>query len=217
MRILAVGAHIGDTELMAGPYLCQSALDGASCFMLALTSGEKGNPEVEPAKYKVQKLREAKEFSDKSGIPYEIFEDVPDAYLMISDQIIRRIKKIIEENEITHVVTHWRGSFHPDHRQAYDIVSHAVLQLNLLRKESQKIVLKFSENWEDMNGFIFDEYASISETASAKWANSVKHESFIYGTFSKFRYFDYYQALMRVRGCLSQHEYAIALMHENQL
>ena len=52
MNILAIGAHIGDSELMSGPYLCQSVINGDSCFMLALTSGEKGNPEVEPAIYR---------------------------------------------------------------------------------------------------------------------------------------------------------------------
>lgn len=217
MRILAVGAHIGDAELMAGPYLCQSALDGATCFMLALTSGEKGNPEVNPTEYKVQKLREAKEFSDKSGIPYDIFEDVPDAYLVISDDLIARVKETIIKNDITHVVTHWRGSFHPDHRQAHDIVSQTVLQLNLLQKDSQKIELKYSENWEDMDLFKFDEYVPISETALNRWKSSIEHEAFIHGTFSNFRYLDYYQALMTVRGCLSQHERAISLMHERRI
>lgn len=217
MKILAVGAHIGDAELMAGPYLCQLAIEGASCSMLALTSGEKGNPEVEPSIYKEQKLKEAAQFSAKSGIAYEVFSDIPDAHLIITEELVQRVMSLIEQKEISHVVTHWRGSFHPDHRQAHDIVSQAVLRVNLLRNGRDAVVLKYCENWEDMELFTFDEYVSISETAVKKWRESIEHEEFIHGTFSKFRYLDYYSALMTVRGCLSSKPFAIALKREDLL
>lgn len=217
MNILAIGAHIGDTELMAGPYLCQLAMDGASCFMLALTSGEKGNPEVEPNKYKQQKLEEASEFSKKSGIPYEVYADIPDAHLFGSEMLVQRVINTIKNKEITQVITHWRGSFHPDHRQAHDIVSQAVLRINLQLKGENQISIRFCENWEDVEGFTIDEYAEISESAVKKWKESIEHEEFIYGDFSKFRYFNYYQALLTIRGCLSGNDFAVAFKNEKLL
>lgn len=217
MNILAIGAHIGDAELMSGPYLCQLSLEGASCYMLALTSGERGNPEVEPGAYKEQKLAEAAEFSSKSGIPYQVFSDIPDAELFVREEYVQRVMNSIQEKKISHVVTHWRGSFHPDHRQAHDLVSQAVLRMNLQRTFMEKISMKYAENWEDMEQFCCDEYVPISNHAMSLWSESIKHEKFIHGTFSKFRYLDYYSALMTIRGCLSNNEYAIALKRENPL
>lgn len=217
MNILAIGAHVGDGELMAGPYLCQALLDGHRSYMLALTAGERGNPELEPEVYKVQKLEEARIFSEKSGIEYQVFSDVPDAYLVATNDIVERVKKLILEKQITHVFTHWRGSFHPDHRQAHDIASQAVLQINLLRKTMDQINLLYCENWEDMDRFAHEEYFPITQAAFDLWRGSIEHARFVHGAFSKFRYLDYYSALLIIRGCLSDNARAVSMMRERIL
>ncbi len=216
-KILAVGAHIGDAELMAGPYMCESMLNGSQCHFLALTAGERGNPGVEPKIYKAQKLAEAIEFSRRTGILYDIYDDIPDSNLLATNEVIERVKTFIINGKFDSVLTHWRGSFHPDHRQAHEIVTIAVFQLNLLRNNSHHINLFYCENWEDMDSFRDEDYFPISRKAFQEWRHGVEHIEFIYGTFSKFRYLDYYTSLLTVRGCLAKHDFAVSMMLESNL
>lgn len=213
-RFLAVGAHVGDAELMAGPFMCETALVGNKCELLALTSGERGNPNVEAETYKSQKIEEANSFSKKSGIPYTVYSDIPDTKLTSSSEVISRVINLIIDGEYTHVLTHWRGSFHPDHRQAHEIVSSAVFQINLNRIAAHQINLFYCENWEDKDGFTPNEYFPISQKGYELWNRSIEHERFIYGEFSKFRYLDYYTALLKLQGCLSNNNLAVAMMRE---
>lgn len=214
MRILSIGAHIGDPELMAGPYLCQKILEGHDCSILALTAGELGNPDLEPDKYRNQKLAESREFERRSGIRYEVFSEYADAALYPTEELVHRVENLILETGANEVITHWRGSFHPDHRAAHDIVSKAILRIHLNRGVENAVQLKYAENWEDADSFRLDEAIAISEGAFELWKESIEHEEFIYGNFSSFRYLDYYTALMTVRGCINGSSRAVAHMKE---
>ena len=64
MNILAVGAHIGDAELMAGPLVIEEILTGGQASLLALTPGELGNEKNDPVAMRIlddaaEKLGEA--------------------------------------------------------------------------------------------------------------------------------------------------------------
>jgi len=48
---LAIGAHIGDMDLTAGPLLATATLAGHRAVLLALTPGERGHPTMPPAEY----------------------------------------------------------------------------------------------------------------------------------------------------------------------
>lgn len=202
---------------MAGPYMCESMLEGKSCQILALTAGERGNPKLEPEIYKIQKIAEAREFSRKTGIHYEVFDDIEDAHLLPTSEVIQRVKDFIVDGDFTQVLTHWRGSSHPDHRQAHEIVSIAVLQLNLIRDDSKQIDLFFCENWEDMNSFKHDKYFPVGKIACENWRRGIEHIAFIDGSFSNFRYLDYYTCLLTIRGCLSNNTFAVSMMSERNL
>lgn len=214
MRILAIGAHIGDPELMTGPYLCQKLLEGNTCQIVALTAGERGNPNLPPATYRRQKLKEAHEFAEKLGIQYEVFVENSDAYLNMTEELVQSVESLIINNEVDEVITHWRGSFHPDHRATHEVVSKAVLRINVNRYGFADVKLRYAENWEDMESFNKDELVEISDEAFSLWADSIKHEEFVYGGFSKFRHLEYYSALMTLRGCLNGTNRAVALMEE---
>ena len=47
--VLAIGAHIGDMDLTAGPTLAKLVLEGANATIVALTPGERGHPRLSPA------------------------------------------------------------------------------------------------------------------------------------------------------------------------
>ena len=217
MRILAIGAHIGDPELMAGPYLCQKLLEGNTCQIVALTAGELGNPNLPPEVYKRQKLKEAYEFAEKSGIQYEVVVENSDAFLNMTEDLVQSVESIVINSKADEVITHWRGSFHPDHRTAHEVVSKAILRIHVNRYISNNVKLRYAENWEDMESFHKDELVEISDEAFNLWANSIKHEEFVHGGFSRFRYFEYYSALMTIRGCLNGTNRAVALMEEKSI
>ena len=67
--VLAVGAHIGDMDLTAGPLLAEHVLAGGRGVLLALTPGGRGHPRLSPEEYKAQKLAEGEEFARDLGTP----------------------------------------------------------------------------------------------------------------------------------------------------
>jgi LmbE family N-acetylglucosaminyl deacetylase len=218
MHILAVGAHIGDAELMCGPLLIEEIEQGNAATILALTPGELGNPKQSSQDYKIQKLYEHKEFCKNIGASSIVFEDCRDGFLEASDDIALRIAKYIRELRPDTVLGHWKGSFHPDHRSAYHLVKRAVflasLPLEGEKNLSHSTTLKFSENWEDMVGFTANEYREISNAAFDTWSEAITSHAFARGEITGFRYIDYYTALMTAKGCLSNFTRAVALMHD---
>ena len=58
-KLMVVGAHAGDGEVMAGPVVAQHAADGGRATLLHLTLGERGHPSLPGAEYGPQKREEA--------------------------------------------------------------------------------------------------------------------------------------------------------------
>lgn len=218
MNILAVGAHIGDAELMAGPLVIEEILTGGQASLLALTPGELGNAKSSPVDYKIQKIKEAKDFSAAIGARSIIFEDLRDGFLTTDDGVALRIAQIIRQDKPDLVLTHWIGSFHPDHRNAHTLVSRAIFLAQLPMANEQnpphKPKLKFSENWEDLDGYKPSSHREISSQAFKIWTEAITGHEFARGKISGFRYIDYYTALLNLRGCLASVDRAVSLMDD---
>ncbi len=218
MHILAIGAHIGDAELMAGPLLTEEVSLGNKATLLALTPGELGNPKVSAAKYRTQKISENRIFCETIGVQSLIFEDYRDGFLVANDEAATRVARIIRELCPQEILTHWSGSFHPDHRNAHLLVKRAVFLANLpLENEEHppfRTSITFSENWEDMTGFEVTQARAISDSSFALWRKAIESHEFAHGQTSGFRYIDYYTALMTMRGCLADSTRAVGMMKD---
>lgn len=218
MNILAVGAHIGDAELMSGPLLVEEINRGTSVTIIALTPGELGNPNQSAKEYKKQKLIENKAFCEKIGASSIVFEDCKDGFLTANDDTALRIARHIRELRPQTILGHWKGSFHPDHRNAHALVKRAVflaaLPLDGEKHSPHAATLKFSENWEDMVDFEVTEYRDISDNAFNIWLEAISIHVFARGETEGFRYIDYYTALMTAKGCLSNSKRAVTLMND---
>lgn len=218
MNILAVGAHIGDAELMCGPLLVEEIGKGNSATILALTSGELGSPDQSITEYKKQKLDENRIFCEKIGARSIVFEDCRDGFLTADDDIALRLARYIRELRPQTILGHWTGSFHPDHRSAHTLVKRAAFLAALPLEGEQysphAATLKYSENWEDMVGFEVSEYREISDEAFNIWLEAISVHAFARGETKGFRYIDYYTALMTAKGCLSNFKRAITLMND---
>ncbi len=213
VRILAIGAHAGDMEVSCGAALLKHVLHGDAVTLLHLTLGEGGNPAFSPAAYGVQKKAEAEAVAVALGASV-VIGPYRDGELPDSDEARRYVADIIREVAPTHIITHWRTSIHPDHRNTHAIVNDAVLLASLEgvvtshpRHRGVRGIY-FTENWEDPEGFSPYFYVDVTETF-AKWKELIVSYQFIRGGISTFPYLDYYSALARVRGAESNTHHAV--------
>jgi LmbE family N-acetylglucosaminyl deacetylase len=227
--VLAVGAHIGDMDLTAGPTLAKLILEGADATIVALTPGERGHPRLSPAEYKKQKLAEGSAFATAIGADFMVF-DQSDGFLRDTDEVALELATVIREKQPDTLITHWKHSIHSDHENAARLSERARFLAGLPIDPSEEptgpnadLVRKLAalprhgvrsflhaENWEDMEGFQPTQYVPIPDEAFYRWISAIRHQAFARGETYGFRYIDYYTALMTTRGCLAGYPRACA-------
>ena len=213
--ILAIGAHAGDAENMAGAILARHARLGDRVVILHLTLGEGGNPQLSPAVYGEQKKREALAAAKALGAE-AIFGPYRDGFLRADEETARYVADVIREVTPTYVITHWRRSIHKDHEAAHRAVSEAVLLASLEGYASSRPrhrglrAVYYAENWEDAEDFEPYLYLDVSEDLAA-WKAAVSAYEFVRGGISRFPYLEYYESLARVRGAEAGRRFAVAL------
>ncbi|GAA3512722.1 PIG-L deacetylase family protein [Actinocatenispora rupis] len=213
--VLALGAHIGDMDLTAGPLLATYALNGDSTAIVALTPGERGHPRVAPAEYKKQKIAEGAAFAEGIGADFHVFDDQSDGFLTASDELSLRVADLIRRIKPDVLIAHWPRSIHDDHHHASVLAERGRFYAGLpmdheLPRHGVSRFL-YAENWEDADGFTPSVYVPVPEEAFQRWRTAIQGQAFARGETYGFRYIDYYTALMTTRGCLAGHERAVAL------
>lgn len=216
-NIIAVGAHIGDMDLAAGPILTQNVLDGGRSLLVALTPGERGHPSLPVSDYKAQKIQETQAFAERVGAEVIVFDDLSDGFLTADDEIADRLAMILREARAELVLAHWRHSMHSDHENASWIAKRARFLSGLPGHRENETPrhgvgqLLYTENWEDAEDFEADTFVEISQQARDIWQEAIRTQAFARGETYGFRYIDYYSAQMITRGCLARVPYAAAL------
>ncbi len=212
--ILAIGAHAGDMELTSGAVLLAAHQHGDRVVFLHLTLGEGGNPRLTPAAYGEQKRREALAVAADLGAEV-IFGPYKDGELP-NDELARRyVADVIRQVKPTHLITHWKESFHKDHWNASAVVQDAVLLASLpgvvLAHPAHRGVraVWYTDNWEDATGFTPFVYVKVNGTLAA-WRAAVSKYEFARGTIAGFPYVEYYTALATVRGAVVYKGQAVA-------
>jgi LmbE family N-acetylglucosaminyl deacetylase len=111
------------------------------------------------------------------------------------------------------LITHWKNSIHKDHEAANRIVIDAQFYAGIRGFERENPAHYaagpyFAEKWEDP--FEFKPYTYIDITEGYElWSKALKEIWFVTNSKS-FKYFDYYDALSKVRGAESRKERAQA-------
>ncbi|MGW1339976.1 PIG-L deacetylase family protein [Kribbella sp. NPDC002412] len=215
--VLAVGAHIGDMDLTAGPTLAKLVLEGANVTIIALTPGERGHPRMTPSEYKVQKIAEGEAFATAIGADFIVL-DHSDGFLPDTDDVATELAAIIREKQPDTLITHWKRSIHRNHEHAAKLTERARFLAGLPMDPSEGVegarhsvrTFLHAENWEDMEGFQPTMYVPIPDEAFYRWISAIRHQAFARGETYGFRYIDYYTALMTTRGCLAGYPRACA-------
>jgi LmbE family N-acetylglucosaminyl deacetylase len=206
--VLAVGGHIGDMDLTAGPTLAKVTGEGGRAIIVALTYGERGHPKLSPAEYKEQKVAEGRSFAEQIGAEFHVF-DYSDGFLPNDDEAASQLATLIRQTKPDTLIAHWKHSIHRDHEHASAIAERARFLASLpidheLPRHGIKQFL-YAENWEDAEGYVPNVSVPIPEEAFDRWRSAISGQAFARGETYGFRYIDYYTALMTMRGCLAGH------------
>ena len=213
-NVLVIAAHPGDAFFaMGAPVAVATRLKGEGYF-LSLSLGERGSAKV-PAEQYGHSQQEASEKAAAALGAKALFLHYPDGEIPVNDEAKFSVCDLIRQCKPSTIVTHWKGSWHKDHRACYEIVQDAIFYAGLpaiVRKEPAHTVRKlyFASNWEDAVGFSADTYLDITPVCD-EWLNACGAFPMWRGE-NGFRYNDYYTSMAVAHGCLSSFNRAIALM-----
>jgi LmbE family N-acetylglucosaminyl deacetylase len=213
-HILAIGAHIGDAEITAGLLVAKYAAAGHRATMLHLTAGEKGNPAQDAAEYRRQRVREAQAAAGKLGAQDCIVLDHPDGELHADQATIHEMCDLIRRLRPDIVLTHWRGSFHRDHRAAYTITMEGgfLAALPGIRRAQPAHLIRglyYLENWEDREDYHPDLWVDVSGVFDT-WTDACREHQLLRGEVS-FDYLHYYSGLAATHGAEVGVKYAVTV------
>ncbi len=213
-HILAIGAHIGDAEVTAGLLLTKYAAAGHRATVIHMTAGEKGNPRVDHLAYRRQRVDEAEAAAAKMGVSECIVLDHPDGELQADEVAIREMCDLVRRLRPDVVLTHWRGSFHRDHRLTHQIVMEGGFLAALpgiQRRDPAHLIrgLYYLENWEDLEDYQPDLWIDVSEVFD-RWVEACRCHQLLRGEIS-FNYLHYYTGLAAKRGAEVGARYAVTV------
>jgi LmbE family N-acetylglucosaminyl deacetylase len=216
-RTLAIAAHPGDAIFTMGAAVARQVHDGGAGAFLNLTLGEMGHPTIPPPEYGAMQRAATEEAARMLGAD-SFFLAYPDAGLPFSEGAVLAVCDMVREYRPDIVLTHWEGSWHKDHRNAFAIVRDAVFYAGLpatvraLPAHPVKRIY-YAENWEDARGFEPDTLLDIGPVFEC-WKKACEAFPMWRGETGIIRYRDYYTSLAVLRGALAQFDHAIALMSD---
>lgn len=213
--IMVVGAHAHDPEVMGGAAVLKHVDMGWRAVIVHMTLGEKGHSTLSPEQYAELKVEEAQECARRLGaeciiLPYK------DGELPVSEEAQWYVADAIRKYRPDILLTHWKGSFHTDHRNTYHNVMASLFYAGLktfVREHpafSPRRVL-FSENWEDIEEFVPDYYLDVTDVWD-RFIHAMRAYALFRGEVAKFPYEQWYQGASIMRGAEAGCARAVAMM-----
>lgn len=165
--------------------------------------------------YEAIKFDEARKSAALLGADVR-FMPYKDAGLPLTEEVKWEVTDLLRELRPDIVLTHWRGSFHPDHYKTHVLTVEAATRAadeRVQRTHPPHAIkqLFFPENWEDMTDFVPDVLVDVTDSYSV-WHEAMMEHGLFRGEVSAFRYGEYYRGLTAMRGALARCERAVALM-----
>jgi len=205
-RLLSIGGHSLDAELMGGPLLLKLAKNGAHCTFAHVTQGRLEDPNAsdgERADY-LLRLRKQNDLT-AIGMGSDSYSfDYVSSNMPSEDEFVKRLVDYFLEEKVDCVITHASGTMHARHYFTYSTVTTAV---KLLRSKGYDVDLLYGENCEDLVGFVPQLYVPLDKTEEEEWFSSLRNYEIFNGKVNSVPYFDYYSTMLKVRqiesGCRS--------------
>ena len=213
-NVLVIAAHPGDAFFAMGAPVAVATHSGGQGFLLSLSLGERGSASMPSQQYGLMQ-QQASEKAAAMLKANALFLHYSDGEIPVNEEAKFAVCDVIRQCKPAVVVTHWKGSWHKDHRACYDIAQDAVFYAGLpaiARKEPAHNVRKlyYASNWEDAGGFTADTYLEITPVCD-EWLNACSVFPMWRGE-NGFRYNDYYSSMAVAQGCLGGFKRAVGLM-----
>lgn len=197
-RVVSIGAHSLDAELLGGPLILKYAKQGAHCTFIHVTQGrlEDSNATDEEKKVYLQDLLNQNERAANTLGGDTIWLGYISSNMPSLEEFSDRMEKYFVDEKVDLVITHWRGSMHPRHINTHDAVTTAVKRL---REKGSSILLIYGETFEDLVGFIPQAYFVLNEDEVKQWYSGLNEYKVFQGKVNAFPYQQYYPTNGRVR------------------
>jgi len=127
MRILAIGAHPDDLEILCGGTLAKYAENGDEITMAVVTDGAAGSTELAIEELRKLRRQEAEESAKLIGADF-IWLGEPDELFFENKESRLKILDLIRKAKPDVIITHAPSDYHPDHQA----VSHAILNASFV-------------------------------------------------------------------------------------
>ena len=172
LRIMGVGAHPDDLEILCGGTLARYAALGHEVVMAHLLNGDKGHYEMDPQELARLRKREAEEAGGVIGAEV-VSLDLPDAQLFSDLETRKLVMDLIREARPDVIITHAPGDYTSDHTVTSELVCDASFfagapLFRTERKAVDKVAPVFFMDTVVGMGFLPTEYVDISETFQKK-------------------------------------------------
>jgi LmbE family N-acetylglucosaminyl deacetylase len=182
MRVLAVGAHPDDLEILCGGTLARYAQEGHEVVMCSASYGDRGSFEhtsEEIARIRLEEARRAAELAGATHVSLGLSDG--DVNAADRDQI-RAVIDLVRETRPEVIITHSQNDYMSDHNEISKLVFgasfHATLPLFETRNPNYDVVapLYFMDTVMGL-GFQPVEYVDVSSTIGTKVAMLEAHAS----------------------------------------
>lgn len=160
MNVLAVGAHADDVELGCGGSLAKHAQQGDKIVIYMATTSGGINPFGHIIRDGGESLENAKSSAAILGAEL-VNGNFAVNQLEFNDELDSELIRVITENKIDLMYTHWDQDAHHDHRALALASLHAGRHLNK--------ILMYRSNWYQTNAYFHSNfYVDISDTWEIK-------------------------------------------------
>lgn len=181
MRILAVGAHPDDLEILCAGTLARFAQDGHKVIMAHACRGDKGHFEIPPDKLAQIREEEAKKSASVIGAE-SIGLGIDDLELRVERDYIMLFIELVRKTKPDLILTHHPNDYMPDHTVTSRLIFDASFIATLPHTKTEhphydKITPIYHMDTVAGIDFQPDDYVDISETMDTKLEMLGKHHS----------------------------------------
>lgn len=138
MNVLAIGAHFDDIELGCGGAIAKHVQQGDHVIGFVATNSQYGDRKGVILRESDIAIQEGRQASQLIGYQL-LLGNIPTFYLEYGEEINVQLIRIIEENKIDLIYTHWIHDAHHDHRNL------ALATLHIARHINK--ILMYRSNW----------------------------------------------------------------------
>lgn len=136
MRVMAIGAHPDDIELLCGGTLLRCRQRGDAVVMCVVTDGRAGHPTMPEEQLIRTRRSETQAVADALGAEL-LWLGIPDEQALDTQENRLRVVEAIRRARPDIIITHDADDYHPDHRGAAALVFAASFISSLVKIKTE--------------------------------------------------------------------------------